>query len=72
MTYRKHLARFIILLCFTFLMHGFCLAAAKADSSPVILVQPQSVMVPDGSTASVSITATGTGLTYQWYRKSFT
>ncbi|MCR5690576.1 MAG: hypothetical protein K6G71_10055, partial [Clostridiales bacterium] len=36
-------------------------------SRPVITAQPKNVSVAEGKTASVTITATGDELTYQWY-----
>ncbi|MGV3632399.1 MAG: immunoglobulin domain-containing protein [Bacteroidota bacterium] len=40
--------------------------ALTIDPSPIITVQPLSQTVCDGSAASFTVTATGTGLTYQW------
>lgn len=34
--------------------------------APVIITQPKSKMASDGGSVSFSVTATGTGLTYQW------
>jgi hypothetical protein len=39
-------------------------------SVPVIIKQPQSVAAASGQTATVTIEATGEGLTYQWYIKN--
>jgi hypothetical protein len=38
--------------------------------SPTITQQPQSAAVPPNATPTLSLTATGTDLTYQWYRGS--
>jgi hypothetical protein len=38
--------------------------------SPTITQQPQSASVPPNATPTLSLTATGTDLTYQWYRGS--
>ena len=35
-----------------------------------IVKQPQSVVVPNGKKASVTVNATGDGLTYKWYYKN--
>ncbi|MBN1981611.1 MAG: hypothetical protein JW795_08775 [Chitinivibrionales bacterium] len=35
---------------------------------PVITEQPQNVQIADGKSASFSIKATGTGVSYQWYK----
>ena len=37
-------------------------------SSPVITTQPQATTICSGSTISLSTTATGNGLTYQWFK----
>ncbi len=37
---------------------------------PVITRQPVSVTAPQGSSVTFSVTASGSGLSYQWYRKS--
>ena len=39
-------------------------------TGPKITVQPKSVSVADGATARTSVTASGDGLTYQWYIKN--
>lgn len=39
-------------------------------SPPTITVQPSNVMVVEGSDAKLSVTASGTGLTYQWFKAS--
>lgn len=44
------------------------LAVGSAPTPPVITVQPVGQNVAPGFTTSLSVTATGTGLTYQWYR----
>jgi hypothetical protein len=36
-------------------------------SAPAVTSQPQSVSVPAGTGVTLSVTATGTSLTYQWY-----
>lgn len=41
---------------------------APAGSAPVIAVQPQSRTVAPGSAVGLSVTATGTNLTYQWFQ----
>jgi hypothetical protein len=35
---------------------------------PAIAVQPQSATISEGSSAVVSVVATGVSLTYQWYQ----
>ena len=45
-------------------------ATLSMRSVPVIIKQPQSVAVASGQTATVTIEATGEGLTYQWYIKN--
>lgn len=40
--------------------------------APVITSQPQDVTVKDGETATFTVVATGTGLTYQWERDTGT
>lgn len=42
-------------------------AAILYSVTPAITVQPQSVAVPYGSRPTLSVTATGNFLTYQWY-----
>ncbi|MBT1686505.1 PKD-like domain-containing protein [Dawidia soli] len=39
----------------------------QVNTLPAITAQPQPATVCEGSTAQFSVTATGTGLTYQWY-----
>jgi len=39
-------------------------------AAPSISTHPQSQTVPSGQTATLSVVATGTGLTYQWYAGS--
>jgi hypothetical protein len=39
-----------------------------ANSRPVVTAQPQSSLINSGTTATLSVTATGTGLSYQWYQ----
>jgi Subtilase family/Ig-like domain CHU_C associated len=39
---------------------------------PVITAHPQSVTIPSGGTATLSVAASGTYLTYQWYQGSST
>ena len=41
-------------------------AVLAVDDKPVITLQPVSVVQCEGTTAMYSVTATGTGLTYQW------
>lgn len=41
---------------------------SSAGTAPVITVQPANQSVTAGNTASFSVTATGSGLTYQWRR----
>jgi hypothetical protein len=41
-------------------------AALTVNTAPVISAQPASVSVPETMDATFSVTATGTGLTYQW------
>ena len=43
------------------------IAIAPSCMRPAIVVQPQSATVSEGSTAIVSVVATGVSLTYQWY-----
>jgi hypothetical protein len=40
--------------------------------SPVLLVTPQPQTVADGGSAMFAVTASGTGLTYQWFRNGTT
>ncbi|MGC9942197.1 MAG: hypothetical protein ABSE48_10200 [Verrucomicrobiota bacterium] len=40
---------------------------SSGDSTPVIVTQPQNQMTIAGSEATFSVTATGGGLSYQWY-----
>lgn len=47
-----------------------CLDYTDYSGSLVITRQPASVAVPSGEKASVSLSATGTGLSYQWYIKN--
>jgi hypothetical protein len=42
-------------------------SAAVTATAPQITQNPASATVPAGSSASFSVTATGSGLTYQWY-----
>ena len=44
-----------------------CLNYTNYSSAPLITRQPSSVTVPAGETATVSVSAKGTGLTYRWY-----
>lgn len=46
------------------------LTVVAAVSPPAITVQPVAQQVTEGASASFSITATGTALTYQWQRSS--
>lgn len=41
---------------------------SNAPAGPAITAQPQSVSVITDATATLSVTATGDGLSYQWYR----
>ena len=43
-------------------------ATVTINDPPVITVQPASTTLCSGSGTTLSVTATGTGLTYQWYR----
>jgi hypothetical protein len=40
----------------------------QSCSVPVIVVQPSSVEVPSGTSALLSVSATGDNLTYRWYQ----
>ena len=51
-----------VLVCMSALTGAAC---AAAEEKITITAQPRSVMVPDGEIASVSVKATGTGLSYQ-------
>ena len=42
----------------------------ETDASVAITAQPQDTTVPDGGKATFSVTASGTGLTYQWQVKT--
>lgn len=44
------------------------LAATILPAPPVITLQPQSQSIPTGSSATLTVTATGSGLAYQWYQ----
>jgi gliding motility-associated-like protein len=44
--------------------------ALAIDSVPIITTQPSSQIVCEGSGVSFTVVATGTNLTYQWYRGS--
>jgi pectate lyase len=44
------------------------LTVAAAPSAPVITTQPASQTVNAGSSATITVVATGTDLTYQWFR----
>jgi gliding motility-associated-like protein len=56
------------------IVSGVCPATTSADveltinTAPVITVQPTDETFCEGSSAVLSVTATGTGLTYQWMR----
>ncbi|HVX56864.1 MAG TPA: immunoglobulin domain-containing protein, partial [Candidatus Saccharimonadales bacterium] len=41
---------------------------ASLGQTPVISANPASAIVTAGNTATLSVTATGTGLSYQWYK----
>jgi hypothetical protein len=43
-------------------------APAPSCTPPAITRQPASVTIPSGGTTTLSVAATGTGLTYRWYR----
>jgi Immunoglobulin domain/Immunoglobulin I-set domain len=43
------------------------LSLSNSNSAPTITSYPKSVSVASGSSATFSVTATGTNLTYQWY-----
>jgi len=45
-------------------------AILTVSVDPVITVQPQSVTITAGKNTSLSVVATGVGLTYQWFRNS--
>ena len=47
-------------------------AVLAVDDKPVITLQPASVVQCEGTTAIYSVTATGTGLTYQWRKGGVT
>ncbi|RZT06137.1 Immunoglobulin domain-containing protein [Duganella sp. CF402] len=42
-------------------------SAASSASGPAISLQPASAIIPAGSNSVLSVVATGSGLTYQWY-----
>ncbi|GAA2977402.1 hypothetical protein LV75_003909 [Actinokineospora diospyrosa] len=47
---------------------GVALAPASSTTAPSITAEPQDTAVASGATATLSVTASGTGpLTYQWY-----
>ena len=46
---------------------GFFRQKIEVINIPKITVQPTSVSINSGETATMSVTATGTGLIYQWY-----
>jgi YD repeat-containing protein len=52
--------------------HNGCTSSTTAYAinvcKPVITAQPQSVMINSGQSTALSVTATGQGLAYQWYR----
>ena len=52
------------------LLAGMLPIAAQAATTVAITKQPVSVTVASGTTAKVSFTATGDGLTYTWYFKN--
>src|SRR3954469_14657408 len=41
---------------------------ANVIGAPVITTQPQSQTIPAGTSADLSVIATGSGLSYQWYQ----
>jgi beta-galactosidase len=47
---------------------GLSIAPAAGGTAPTITVQPSNQSVTAGATATFSVTATGTALTYQWQR----
>ena len=57
----------LLLVCFLMLVSLTCTAGA---ADPITITsQPKSVMVANGSAATVKVSASGSGLSYQWYRK---
>lgn len=42
--------------------------ATPTSAAPVILSQPGSVIIPNGLGTTLSVAATGSGLTYQWFQ----
>lgn len=40
------------------------------SSAPVVTTQPHSISTPSGSSATFSVVASGSGLSYQWYKDS--
>ncbi len=61
--------RIISLLLVALLVLSMIPVAVMAASSVTITQQPQSVTVANGVKASVTVKASGTGLTYKWYYK---
>ncbi len=56
--------------CGTVASNYATLSVSPACVAPSISVQPQTDTVPSGMNATFSVTATGTGLTYQWQYSS--
>jgi hypothetical protein len=46
--------------------------ATVSTCLPKITAQPQSIMISSGASTTLSVTATGDNLSYQWYQGSFT
>jgi gliding motility-associated-like protein len=59
---------------YSVIVSGACPASTSADveltvnTAPVITIQPSDQTYCEGSSATINVTATGTGLTYQWMR----
>lgn len=68
-TVQKTILAFLVMMVIA-ITGATCVFAAKSDSKPKVTTQPVSVTVSSGSTAKVSFSATGTGLTYKWYYKN--
>ncbi|WP_253841975.1 ExeM/NucH family extracellular endonuclease [Actinokineospora globicatena] len=49
-------------------LRGIALAPASSTTAPAITAEPQDASIASGATATLNVTASGTGpLTYQWY-----
>jgi hypothetical protein len=52
----------------TLLLSGCGSSSQEADTGPAIVTQPASATIVEGSNSVLSVIASGTGLTYQWYQ----